>query len=190
MTESCIGAKVFPFLCHSAVTPALQRDRVGPPRELEREGRRQLMVITPHLGFAPSLKENERRGLISFICSSNPRDPQQDEFYQPCFVVNASVISYRNTALNIFFIKVFAHETIYVLRGWTRQEPGLSWSLWKSSLVSEHNAPISWLLWTENEKENEGKFYFICTHELGCIHLGHIGCHTIPLVKIKPIFQI
>lgn len=32
----------------------------------------------------------------------------------PC---NASVISYRKTALNIFFIKVFAHETVYVLRG-------------------------------------------------------------------------
>jgi hypothetical protein len=33
------------------------------------------------------------------------------------FDCNASVISYRKTALNIFFIKVFAHETVYVLRG-------------------------------------------------------------------------
>lgn len=84
----------------------------------------------------------------------------------PC---NASVISYRKTALNIFFIKVFAHETIYMLRGWMCQEPGLSWrSLWKkSSLVSEHSAPISWFLWTGNKRENEGKCRLICIHELG-----------------------
>lgn len=60
------------------------------------------MVITPHLGFSPSLKENECKGLISLISSSNPHNPQKDEFYQPCLVVNASVISSRNTALNIF----------------------------------------------------------------------------------------
>lgn len=102
------------------------------------------MVITHHPRFAPSLKETEHKGLISFICSSHPHNPQQDEFDQPCFVVNASVISYRNIALNIFFIKVFfAHETIYVLGGLMLQEPGLSWSLWKSFLVSDHNAPIS-----------------------------------------------
>lgn len=107
----------------------------------------------------------------------------------PC---NASVISYRKTALNIFFIKVFAHETIYMLRGWMCQEPGLSWrSLWKkSSLVSEHSAPISWFLWTGNKRENEGKCCLICIHELGRNPLCHIGCHTIPLIKIKPIFQI
>lgn len=51
------------------------------------------LVITPHLGFSPLLKENECKGLISFICSSNTHNPQQDEFYQPCLVVNASVIS-------------------------------------------------------------------------------------------------
>lgn len=59
-------------------------------------------MMASRLGFSPSLKENERKGLISFIYSSNPHNPQQDEFYQPCLVVNASVISYRNTALNIF----------------------------------------------------------------------------------------
>lgn len=60
------------------------------------------MVITPHLEFSPSLKEDECKVLISLIRSPNPHSPQQDEFYQPCLVVNARVISYRNTALNIF----------------------------------------------------------------------------------------
>lgn len=155
--------------------------------QLEWEGTGRLMAITARLGFP--LFKNERKGLISFICRSNPHDAQQDEFYRPCLVVNASVISYRNTALTVF-IKVFAHVTISVLGGWMLREPELSWSLWKSSLVSEHHAPISWFLWTENRRENEGYCYVICTHELGCNQLCHIGCHTIPLVKIKPIFQI
>ena len=96
---------MFPFLCNGAALPTVQRDRVGPASQLAQEGRRQLVVITPHPRSAPSLKENERKVLISFICSSNPHDPQQVNFYQPCFAVNASVISYRNTALNIFFHK-------------------------------------------------------------------------------------
>lgn len=74
---------------------------------------------------------------------------------------------------------------LHALEAWT-----LSWSSWKSSSVSEHNAPISWFLWTENKRENEGNCYFICIHELGCNQLCRIGCQTIPLVKIKPIFQI
>lgn len=43
---------------------------------------------------------------------------------------------------------------------------------------------------TESRRGNEGNCYFICTHELGCNQLCHIGCHTVPLVKIKAIFQI
>lgn len=61
--------------CHSAVIHELQKDRVEPPSQLEREGRRQPVAIAPHLAFAPSLKESECKGLISSVCTSDLHSP-------------------------------------------------------------------------------------------------------------------
>lgn len=46
------------------------------------------------------------------------------------------------------------------------------------------------ILLTGNHRGAVGNCYFICIPELGCNQLRHIECQTIPLVKIKPIFQI
>lgn len=182
---------MYPFLYHSAVAHALRRDGELPWVSCgARRKEAGWWVTAPPLRFSPSLKKNGRKGLISFMCSSNPHNPQQDEFYRPCLIVNASVISWRNTALSIFHKGLCTCDCVCVRSLNMLQEPGLGRSLWNSSLVSEHQAPISWFLWTESERENEGNCYCICIHELGCNQLCRIGCHTIPLVKIKPIFQI
>lgn len=53
VTKLCIWAKVFAFLCHSAVMHALQRHRVGPQVNWSQKEGGRLTVIAPHLGFSP-----------------------------------------------------------------------------------------------------------------------------------------
>lgn len=59
-------------------------------KESERKGR-----------DSPPFKESERKGLISFIAVQILTIHSKMNFVSHVLVVNASVISYRNTALNI-----------------------------------------------------------------------------------------
>lgn len=110
------------------------------------------------------------------------------------FGYNASVISYRNTALNILFkknkkggictcdhirVRKLSAPGAWTLTGAGGRAPGILSKMLPSPDFSK-----------QKTKETEGNCYFICVHKLGCNHLCHIGCQVTPLVKIKPIFQI
>lgn len=56
VTESHIWDKMSPFLYHSAVVRVLQRDRVGPPSQLEQDGRRQADCDGVSPGILPLFK--------------------------------------------------------------------------------------------------------------------------------------
>lgn len=99
--------------CSDACTPEAQGRT---PSQLEPEGRRQADGDRTSPGILPSLKENECRGLMSFIRNSNPHSPQQGEFYQPCLVMNESDFLQKYCA-EYFAMKVFAVVTMHTSGG-------------------------------------------------------------------------